>query len=108
MIQEGTIKGGMIPKVSCCLDALEGGVRKAHIIDGRQEHAMLLEIFHQRGGGDRDYRVKGSSGRQPVSEGLFLIKWRGYVGEEQMTAALSASGGTRGEESPGSAGQGAG
>jgi acetylglutamate kinase len=44
-IQEGVIRGGMIPKVNCCLDALKGGVRKAHIIDGRKEHAVLLEIF---------------------------------------------------------------
>jgi len=51
MIQEGTIKGGMIPKVTCCLDALEGGVKKAHIIDGRQEHALLLEIFSKGGVG---------------------------------------------------------
>jgi acetylglutamate kinase len=51
MIQEGVIKGGMIPKVTCCLDALEGGVRKAHIIDGRQEHALLLEIFSKGGVG---------------------------------------------------------
>jgi acetylglutamate kinase len=41
----------MIPKVTCCLDALEGGVRKAHIIDGRQEHALLLEIFTRGGVG---------------------------------------------------------
>jgi acetylglutamate kinase len=39
----------MIPKVRCCLEALEGGVGKAHIIDGREEHAILLEIF-TRGG----------------------------------------------------------
>lgn len=51
MIQEGTIKGGMIPKVTCCLDALEGGVKKAHVIDGRQEHALLLEIFTKGGVG---------------------------------------------------------
>jgi acetylglutamate kinase len=51
MIQEETIKGGMIPKVTCCLDAIEGGVRKAHIIDGRQEHALLLEIFTKGGVG---------------------------------------------------------
>ncbi len=51
MIQEGTIRGGMIPKVTCCLDALEGGVRKAHVIDGRQEHALLLEIFTKGGVG---------------------------------------------------------
>ncbi len=45
LIREEAITGGMIPKVVCCADALEGGVRKAHIIDGRVEHAVLLEIF---------------------------------------------------------------
>ncbi len=48
-ITDRTVKGGMIPKVRCCLEALEGGVGKAHIIDGREEHAILLEIF-TRGG----------------------------------------------------------
>jgi acetylglutamate kinase len=43
------IKGGMIPKVNCCKSALDGGVAKAHIIDGRQEHAILLEIFTRKG-----------------------------------------------------------
>ena len=45
LIEEDAITGGMIPKVICCADALKEGVRKAHIIDGRMEHAVLLEIF---------------------------------------------------------------
>ncbi len=45
LISDKTVKGGMIPKVNCCLEALSGGVKKAHIIDGRQTHAILLEIF---------------------------------------------------------------
>ncbi len=45
LIREEAITGGMIPKVTCCADALTGGVKKAHIIDGRVEHAVLLEIF---------------------------------------------------------------
>jgi len=45
MISEGTISGGMIPKVNCCLEAVSSGVAKAHIVDGRKEHAVLLEIF---------------------------------------------------------------
>lgn len=45
LIREEAITGGMIPKVVCCADALEEGVKKAHIIDGRVEHAVLLEIF---------------------------------------------------------------
>jgi acetylglutamate kinase len=44
-ITQKVISSGMIPKVNCCLDALEGGVAKTHIIDGRVEHAILLEIF---------------------------------------------------------------
>jgi acetylglutamate kinase len=47
--EAGTIQGGMIPKVRCALDALEGGVLKAHIIDGRVRHAVLLEIFTDTG-----------------------------------------------------------
>jgi acetylglutamate kinase len=48
---DGTIQGGMLPKIRCCLDAVNGGVRKAHIIDGRKEHAILLEIFTNAGVG---------------------------------------------------------
>ena len=44
-IKKGEISGGMIPKVTCCLQALKEGVAKAHIIDGRIKHAVLLEIF---------------------------------------------------------------
>jgi acetylglutamate kinase len=51
MIRDGTIAGGMIPKVECCLDALRGGVKQAHIIDGRVRHAVLLEILTSRGVG---------------------------------------------------------
>ncbi|MFZ1865735.1 MAG: acetylglutamate kinase [Polyangiales bacterium] len=47
--QGGIIEGGMIPKVDCALNALAGGVRKAHIIDGRVRHAVLLEIFTDEG-----------------------------------------------------------
>ena len=50
-IDNGTIRGGMIPKVNCCVDALKKGVKKAHIIDGRKDHAMLLEIFTKIGVG---------------------------------------------------------
>jgi acetylglutamate kinase len=49
LINDGTISGGMIPKVNCCLDAVEEGVSKTHIIDGRMEHACLLEIFTDKG-----------------------------------------------------------
>ncbi|MCI5122883.1 MAG: acetylglutamate kinase, partial [Candidatus Electrothrix sp. AUS4] len=49
MIEDGVISGGMIPKLRCCASALAGGVNKAHIIDGRREHAILLEIFTHQG-----------------------------------------------------------
>ena len=50
-IENGTIAGGMIPKVNCCLDAVEYGVSRAHIIDGRAPHAVLLEILTDEGVG---------------------------------------------------------
>ncbi len=49
LINDGTISGGMIPKVNCCVEAVEEGVHKTHIIDGRMEHACLLEIFTDKG-----------------------------------------------------------
>lgn len=49
MIEEGTIEGGMFPKVKCCLKALRGGVKKAHIVDGRLKHTILLEMFTDQG-----------------------------------------------------------
>jgi len=48
---DGTIQGGMIPKVDACLEAVNAGVKKAHIIDGRQPHSLLLEILTNRGVG---------------------------------------------------------
>jgi len=45
LIEDESITGGMIPKVVCCAEALNDGVKKAHIIDGRMEHSVLLEIF---------------------------------------------------------------
>lgn len=51
LIEDGTIHGGMLPKVACTLDAVSSGVRSAHIIDGRVQHAVLLEIFTDRGVG---------------------------------------------------------
>lgn len=49
MIKDGTIGGGMIPKVETCIKALQGGTGKTHIIDGRQPHSILLEIFTAQG-----------------------------------------------------------
>jgi acetylglutamate kinase len=51
LIREGTIQGGMIPKVECCIHALEAGVSRTHVVDGRILHAILLEIFTDGGVG---------------------------------------------------------
>ena len=51
LIDDGTIAGGMLPKVGCALDAVAAGVANAHIVDGRVEHAVLLELFTDRGVG---------------------------------------------------------
>jgi len=51
LIDDGTIYGGMLPKIRCALDAVAGGVGAAHILDGRVEHAVLLEIFTDQGVG---------------------------------------------------------
>ena len=51
LIADGTIHGGMLPKIGCALDAVKGGVRSAHIVDGRVNHAVLLEIFTDEGVG---------------------------------------------------------
>jgi acetylglutamate kinase len=49
LIKKKTISGGMLPKVHACQDALNGSVKKTHIIDGRVPHALLLEIFTEKG-----------------------------------------------------------
>ena len=49
MIRDESIKGGMIPKVECALDALGGGVEKVHIINGKRRHSLLLELFTHQG-----------------------------------------------------------
>ena len=49
LIEEGDIKEGMIPKVQCAISAVQKGVKTAHIIDGRQEHAVLLEVLTDKG-----------------------------------------------------------
>ncbi|MAU05168.1 MAG: acetylglutamate kinase [Gammaproteobacteria bacterium] len=51
LIADKTIRGGMLPKIECALEAVKGGVHSAHIIDGRVEHAVLLEIFTNEGVG---------------------------------------------------------
>lgn len=56
--EDGTIQGGMIPKVDACLNALKGGVEKAHIIDGRVDHSILLELFTSEGIGTQIVKKK--------------------------------------------------
>jgi len=51
LIADGVITGGMIPKVRCALDAVQSGVEQVHVIDGRRRHALLLELFTDRGVG---------------------------------------------------------
>lgn len=48
-LEQGVVTGGMIPKIKCCLEAVDGGVSKAHILDGRIENVILLEMFTQGG-----------------------------------------------------------
>ena len=50
-IQDGVAKGGMIPKLKCCMEAVQSGVEKAHIIDGRVENSLILELFTRSGVG---------------------------------------------------------
>jgi acetylglutamate kinase len=51
LIADGTIHGGMLPKITCALDAVKAGVHSAHIIDGRVQHAVMLELFTDEGVG---------------------------------------------------------
>lgn len=53
--REGIISGGMIPKIDCCVEAVRSGVSRAHIIDGRIEHSILLELFSDEGIGTMFY-----------------------------------------------------
>ncbi len=57
LIVDGTISGGMIPKTKCATDALNGGVNSVHIIDGRVDHAVLLELFTNQGVGTLLFRT---------------------------------------------------
>jgi acetylglutamate kinase len=51
LVRGGVIKGGMLPKVRCAVDAVQSGVRSAHVIDGRVEHAVMLDLFTDEGVG---------------------------------------------------------
>ena len=62
LIRDGTINGGMIPKVECCVSAVKAGVGKTHIIDGRVKHAVLLEVLTRAGVGTE--MTRGTTGRR--------------------------------------------
>ncbi|MGN6467872.1 MAG: acetylglutamate kinase, partial [Rhizobiaceae bacterium] len=51
LIRDGTISGGMIPKVETCIEAIERGVEGVVILNGKQPHAVLLELFNEHGAG---------------------------------------------------------
>ena len=53
----GVLKGGMIPKIDCCVEAVRSGVNRAHIIDGRLEHSIILELFSDEGIGTMFYQL---------------------------------------------------
>ena len=55
LIDGGIIAGGMIPKIACCMDFIQAGGKEASIIDGRVEHAILLEMLNDKGNGTRFY-----------------------------------------------------
>jgi acetylglutamate kinase len=60
LMQDEVLKGGMIPKVQCAIDALQSGVEKVHIVDGRKPHAVLLEIFTDAGVGTEIVRKRSA------------------------------------------------
>ena len=51
LVENKTVSGGMIPTVTCCIDAVRAGVKETHVVDGRVPHAILLEIFTDSGVG---------------------------------------------------------
>ena len=59
LIDSGNVGGGMIPKLQNCVDAIEGGVSRVHILDGRIKHCLLLEIFTDKGIGTAILRKDG-------------------------------------------------
>lgn len=65
-IEKGIIKGGMIPKTECCLDAIEKGVKSVHVLDGRTPHSILLEVFTSQGIGT----MINSMDKEDVEDGL--------------------------------------
>ena len=104
MIDAGIITDGMLPKVEACLSALEGGVKKAHIIDGRIAHSLLLEIYTEQGHRHRDRQGLSLSAASRFAQGaivmttnmLFLFSVYGEVDERPIGRAVSLGMGSRG------------
>lgn len=65
LVADGTVSGGMIPKVSACLHAVRRGVGSAHVLDGRLPHVLLLELFTDEGVGTMVTGATGSAGAPP-------------------------------------------
>jgi acetylglutamate kinase len=68
LVADGTIAGGMIPKVESCVQAVRGGVRSAHILDGRVPHALLLELFTDQGVGTMITGSRRDAAAKPAQE----------------------------------------
>jgi acetylglutamate kinase len=68
LVSDGTIAHGMIPKIECCIDALRGGVKQTHIIDGRVRHALLLEVLTNRGVGTEVVRGTRPTKRRRLAQ----------------------------------------
>jgi acetylglutamate kinase len=64
LIEEGYIGGGMLPKLNSCIDAVENGVSRVHILDGRIAHCLLLEIFTHKGIGTAIFEDEGEKDEQ--------------------------------------------
>ncbi len=68
LIEEGFVGGGMIPKLGNCIDAVENGVSRVHILDGRIPHSLLLEIFMNKGIGTAILREEGKKYNESPSD----------------------------------------
>ena len=81
LIASGAIEAGMIPKVQGCLETLEHGVRKIHIIDGRLRHSLLLEVYTSKGVGTEIVRQRRAAGGEPENSRPALAALGGASGD---------------------------
>jgi len=75
LTEKGVISGGMIPKIDCCVDALNAGVNSVHILDGRQQHSILLEVFTHEGVGTKivaDPSIKTKTAPSKQKKGVVM------------------------------------